>query len=300
VAGLDQQDQEFWLERAEEYHWTVRELRAWLKADKPKPLPTHTLLLRFCQNLPTPVIIAQILRVYFPDAETVLDMTGGDGGFWDGSELVEVTIVVDPDGTPNDGHDFRDLEDVAAESHDVALFDPPHVADAGDESIMGTRFGTYDDVDLEDAIRASCREAWRIARLRVVVKVTDHMHGQRYVLESDWVRQQIGQAPFDEVYESGAAECRDRSEMGVAVERLQQRLNLPRLPQGRPNARPTLMDDHARLEALMARQQLHVWPRTADSQALALPSLVEIFLRSVSPGCLLWRSRSSQIRHQST
>jgi hypothetical protein len=60
------------------------------------------------------------------------------------------------------------------------------------------------------------------------------------------------------------------------------------------------MDDHARLEALMARQQLHVWPRTADSQALALPSLVEIFLRSVSPGCLLWRSRSSQIRHQST
>lgn len=206
VAPLEPDEQDEWLDRAEVQRWTVRELRAWLRARKAKPLPTHKPLLRFCQELPTPIIVAQILRVYFPDAETVVDMTGGDGGFWDGSELIEVTrLIVDPSARSNGAIDFRDLQDIGDETHDVALFDPPHVADAGDESIMGTKFGTYDDMDLEDAVRAGSREAWRVARLGVVVKVTDHVHGQRYVLESDWVREAIGQPPFDEVYQVRSA-----------------------------------------------------------------------------------------------
>ena len=100
---------------------------------------------------------------------------------------------------------FRDLTDIGDEEFDVPLFDPPHVADAGDESIMGAKFGTYDEADLPEAIRDGCREAWRVARLGVVIKVTDHVHGQRYVLESDWVREAIGQPPFDEVYQVRAS-----------------------------------------------------------------------------------------------
>jgi hypothetical protein len=202
VSPLDPEVRQHWLCLAEENHWSVRELKARIKAAKAKPLPTHKPLLRFCQDLPTPIIVAQILRVYFPEAETALDMTGGDGGFWDGSELLDVTrLVVDPNKAPDGAEDFRSLPHIPDHHHDVTLFDPPHVADAGGESIMGTRFGTYADADIADVIRDGCREAWRIGRLGTVVKVTDHVHGQQYVLESDWVREAIGQPPFDEVYQ---------------------------------------------------------------------------------------------------
>ncbi len=187
--------------------WTVKELRAWIKGGKRKPLPTHTPLLRFCQDLETPIIVAQILRVYFPDAETAFDSTGGDGGFWDGSQPVQVTaLYVDPSHAANGrGADFRHL-DQDDDAFDVALIDPPHLADGGIDSIMSEKFGTYADEDLPNVIRDGVREAWRVARLGIIVKVTDHVHGQRYVLESDWVREAIGQAPYDEVHQvrSGA------------------------------------------------------------------------------------------------
>jgi hypothetical protein len=205
VAALEADKQDEWLARAETGKWTVKELRAWIKGDKRKPLPTHTPLLRFCQDLETPVIVAQILRVFFPDAETALDSTGGDGGFWDGSEPVEVTaLYVDPLRRDGATGDFRQLE-YDDESFDVVLFDPPHLADGGD-SIMVGKFGTYSSDDLPGVICDGTREAWRVARLGIVVKVTDHSHSGRYVLESDWVRETVGQAPYDEVYQvrSGA------------------------------------------------------------------------------------------------
>jgi hypothetical protein len=204
VAALEPAVRSYWLEQADQRGWSVREMKARIKAEKPKPLPTHKPLLRFCQDLPTPIIVAQILRVYFPEAETALDMTGGDGGFWDGSELLDVTrLIVDPRSSPNGTgrDDFRSLPRFADGAYDVTLFDPPHVSDAGGESIMGERFGTLVDEDLETAIRKGCREAWRIGRLGTIVKVTDHVHGQRYVLESDWARDAIGEPPFDEVYQ---------------------------------------------------------------------------------------------------
>jgi hypothetical protein len=202
VAAMEPEVRDYWLRRAEEKKWSVRELKARIKAEKAKALPTHTPLLRFCQNLSTPIIVAQILRVYFPSADTALDMTGGDGGFWDGSELIDVMrVMVDPDRRPAGDADFRSLPNIDDAAYDVTLFDPPHVADAGDESIMGAKFGTYEDQDLRTAVQAGCREAWRIGRLGTIVKVTDHVHGQRYVLESDWVREAIGELPFDEVYQ---------------------------------------------------------------------------------------------------
>ena len=202
LAPLESEMRSYWMQRAEDNNWSVRELKAHIKGTKPKPLPTHKPLLRFCQDLPTPIIVAQILRVFFPNANTAFDLTGGDGGFWDGSELLEVTrLTVDPSKPPDEQSDFRSLPYVPDDAYDVTLFDPPHVADAGDESIMGAKFGTYDDNDIEQAIQDGCREAWRIGRLGTVIKVTDHVHGQRYVLESDWVREAIGRAPFDEVYQ---------------------------------------------------------------------------------------------------
>jgi hypothetical protein len=202
VAPLDGEIRDYWLKLAEANHWSVRELKARIKAAKAKPLPTHKPLLRFCQDLPTPIIVAQILRVFFPSAETALDMTGGDGGFWDGSEVLDVTrLIVDPAGAPDGAEDFRSLPHIPDDTHDVTLFDPPHLADSSARGIMADRYGTIPDDQIEDVIRDGCREAWRIGRLGAVIKVTDHVHGQRYVLESDWVREAIGQPPFDEVYQ---------------------------------------------------------------------------------------------------
>lgn len=203
VAPLDVEQQEYWLAQSENRSWSRRELRARLKAHKKKGLPTHTPLLRFCQDLPTPVLIAQILRVYFPDAETVFDMTGGDGGFWDGSELVRVErLIVDPASADGGESDFRSLPHLEDGAYDVTIFDPPHLAETGTSGIMGNKFGQFANYDeLELAVREGCGEAWRIGLLGSVVKVTDHVHGSRYVLESDWVRDAIGEPPFDEVYQ---------------------------------------------------------------------------------------------------
>jgi len=206
LVPLDVDARRYWLECAERNHWSVRELKARVKGTRTRPLPTHKPLLRFCQDLPTPIIVAQILRVFFPAAETALDMTGGDGGFWDGSELLDVTrLIVDPAGSPDGTEDFRSLPHISDGAHDVALFDPPHVADANPDSIMAQRFGTMRQDELEEAVRAGCREAWRICRLGTVVKVTDHVHSGRYILESDWVRDALEQPPFDEVYQVRAS-----------------------------------------------------------------------------------------------
>ncbi len=170
-----------------------------------EPLEEALSLLRFCQpDLPTPTIIALILRVAFPDAETAIDLTYGSGNFWDGSAHVDVLAAHDanPARAPHGREDFTSLP-YADEAFDVALFDPPHIADAGAESIMGQRFGTASEDDIELAIRVGTCEAWRLARLGIVVKVANHVHGQRFVCETDWVREALGrQVPYEEVHQT--------------------------------------------------------------------------------------------------
>jgi hypothetical protein len=146
--------------------------------------------------------MALILRVCFPDAMTALDATYGGGAFWDGSAHVSVTgIDLDPTRAPDGAADFRDLP-YAPHAFDVVVLDPPHLADAGVESLMRQRYGTYADADLERAIQAGCREAWRVARLGIVVKVTDHIHGQRFVCETDWVRSALNEPLYEVVHQT--------------------------------------------------------------------------------------------------
>lgn len=163
-------------------------------------------LLRFSQaDLPTPTIVALILRVLFPDAVTALDTTYGLGGFWDGSAHVRVTGQDrNAERAPHGIADFTNLP-YADESHDVVLFDPPHLSDGGDDGIMATRYGTIAGEDIETVVCAGTREAWRVARLGVVIKVADHVHGQRFVRMTGWVCGELGE-PYDVVHQirSGA------------------------------------------------------------------------------------------------
>jgi hypothetical protein len=154
---------------------------------------TATPLLTFMVGASSAQIVAGVLRVYFPDAITAVDLTPGNGGFWSARFPTKAAATFSQ-------HDFRRLPYDDA-TFDVALFDPPHLADAGEGSIMRARFGTYSARELPDVIRAGCREAWRVARLGIVVKLCDHVHGQRYVLESDWAREAIGEPPFGEVHQ---------------------------------------------------------------------------------------------------
>src|SRR5215510_15870193 len=130
------------------------------------------ILVRFCDpSMTSATIVAELLDVVFPDAKDAVDMTHGRGGFWNGhSRLDVIKHDLDPERAPHGAMDFRDMR-YGDKSFDVALFDPPHVADAGKGSIMGQRFGTARGGKLEDLIRAGAAEAWRISHLGIVVKV---------------------------------------------------------------------------------------------------------------------------------
>jgi hypothetical protein len=137
-------------------------------------------------------LVAQILVILFPDAETAIDLTPGRGCFWSARVPIHLAVT-------SSRADFTDLP-FADTSYDVPLLDP-HVADAGAASIMGRRFGTYRTLDaLESAVRQGAREAWRVARVGIVVKVTDAVHASRFVRMSGWIYDELGE-PYDVVHQ---------------------------------------------------------------------------------------------------
>jgi hypothetical protein len=144
-------------------------------------------------------VIAGILRTNFPDACSVHDLTFGEGGFLKGNLLAHRVVTgtdLDPlREAPNGVADVRSLP-FADGAFDVVLFDPPHNADAGEDSIMRRRFSTYTARELEQLVRQGTRECWRVARMGIVVKVTDAVHGERYTCMSDWVREALAEPPM--------------------------------------------------------------------------------------------------------
>lgn len=174
----------------------------------PKPVPesngkTAAPLLRFMPPESTSAeIVTAVLAVCFPDAVTAIDVTYGSGAFWDGSAHVEVTgHDLDPQRAASGPMDFC-APWYADQTFDVSLFDPPHLADAGQESIMGQRFGTAEQTDLLDLIRRGTRATWQLASLGMIVKVTDHVHGQVFQSESDAVRQALEWMPvYEQVHQ---------------------------------------------------------------------------------------------------
>jgi hypothetical protein len=66
---------------------------------------------------------------------------------------------------------------------------------------MGQRYGTYTARELPDVIRAGVREAWRVSRLVIVVKVTDQVHGQCFQRESGWVIDALDLEPYEVIHQ---------------------------------------------------------------------------------------------------
>lgn len=142
------------------------------------------MLLRYSAEPVTAVLVADIIRIAFPSAASAVDLTPGQGRFWSERVRIGVSVEVSP-------HDFTCLP-YADRSFDIAVFDPPHLADGGERSIMRSRYGTYRQADLEPTVRAGCREAWRVSRLGVLAKVCDHTHAQRLVWMTGWVTGELG------------------------------------------------------------------------------------------------------------
>ena len=169
------------------------------------------ILVRFCDpKMSTAAIVRELLEVVFPDTTSAVDLTHGMGGWWDGSAHVTVTRHdLDPARAPDGVMDFTRTS-YGDRAFGVALLDPPHIADAGADGIMGRRFGTAKNGALETLVRAGVREAWRIADKGIVVKVCDHTHGQKLVLETDWVRGALdNRAPYEVVFQTRPRNLRD-------------------------------------------------------------------------------------------
>lgn len=135
----------------------------------------------------------------FRDCWTVIDLTAAAGGFWKPPHPPGVVITtnnVDPNSQTDLHVDFTDTR-LPDRAWHLAVYDPPHVADAGVASIMGQRFGTARGTDgLDELVKAGVREAWRIAEYGILVKLADSSHGGEFLQLSRWVLEQFDVQPY--------------------------------------------------------------------------------------------------------
>jgi len=135
--------------------------------------------------------LEQIIETLLPDAATAIDLTWGSGKFWTPRMLQrwDVTgIDLDPDRARDRCADFRELP-YQDGSFDIAVFDPPYQTDAGRDAFISARFGSYCSVDeMRIAVMQGVAEAARVSRIGYICKVMDHVHGNRLVEMTGWVR----------------------------------------------------------------------------------------------------------------
>lgn len=139
------------------------------------------------------------IHLAFRDAHTAIDLTAASGGFWKPPvppDLAVTTNNVDPSSVAQLHLDFTDTG-LPDDAYDLAVYDPPHLADLSAESIMGRRFGTAIGTDaLDRLVTDGVREAWRIARVGILVKLADSSHGGEFLQLSRWVLDHLDAQPY--------------------------------------------------------------------------------------------------------
>jgi hypothetical protein len=141
----------------------------------------------------------RLLQLAFRDAATCIDLTHAHGGCWRRPYPPGLTVTtsdVDPTSRADLHLDFT-RTGLPDRSFDVAILDPPHVADAGAASIMGSRFGSAKGTTgLKRLIEAGVTEGWRLARLGLILKLTDHSHGGVFLQLTRWASDVLGVEPY--------------------------------------------------------------------------------------------------------
>jgi hypothetical protein len=159
----------------------------------------------------TAALVAKMCDVFFPDAKTVLDVTYGNGKFWEKSSLAVTGMDIDPNRAKDVCGDFTKLP-FQDDAFDLVAFDPPYQTDMGrgKASVMGARFGVFKNIhELQLAVKAGCREAARVSRIGVLVKTQDYIHASRLVHMTNWVESAIGLPLYDEVIQMRANKILD-------------------------------------------------------------------------------------------
>jgi hypothetical protein len=166
----------------------------------PDPLLQGRVALTYMVDTPSYLAVRHLLHLAFRDCETVLDLTYGHGRFWrpplpPGIRLLRNTL--DPEREAEHHLDYT-ATGLAAEGVDLAIFDPPHTADNGATGhFRGIYGGTAKGSRaLQTDITSGVREAWRLARIGILVKVADSSHGGEFLYESAWVQWAIGMNPY--------------------------------------------------------------------------------------------------------
>lgn len=143
--------------------------------------------------------VRRLVHLAFRDAHTALDLTYGHGRFWTDPLPPGLTVTgnnLDPSSSTALHLDFT-ATSLPDSAFDLIVYDPPHIADAGQSGIMGSRYGTIrGTAALREMIQAGTREAWRIASVGILVKVADHAHQGEHLALSDWVKAVVPTPPY--------------------------------------------------------------------------------------------------------
>jgi hypothetical protein len=127
--------------------------------------------------------LVTLISIHASAHPRIVDVTHNDGSMWAGTAYAPHRMDVDPV--------YRDMGlcDTVADcrtmpfpdgSYDVVVFDPPHITDAGDQSIMGQRYGTMPGESISDIFSPFLREASRVLSDDgvVIAKICDQVHAQ--------------------------------------------------------------------------------------------------------------------------
>jgi len=167
-------------------------------------------------------VVRRLAHLAFRDARTALDLTYAHRGFWADPLPPGLTVTgnnVDPTSSADLHVDFT-ATGLPDGGYDLVVYDPPHVADAGATGIMGSRYGTVRGIAaLRDLIEAGTREAWRIARVGILVKVADHAHQGEHQALSDWVKAAVPVPLYFDMHTYRSAYLRDGKHRATRVPR---------------------------------------------------------------------------------
>lgn len=149
--------------------------------------------------IPSHDAVRRLVHLAFRDAHTALDLTYARGAFWRDPMPPGLSVLRNTLDWSIEAEFHRDFTATDLESGcvDLAVYDPPHIADGGAASIMAARYGTVKGTAaLREMIQAGAVEAWRISRVGVLVKVADHCHGGELLSLSDWVKAVMPVKPY--------------------------------------------------------------------------------------------------------
>jgi len=186
------------------------------------PDPAIRGVTRTFMGIESDAAVRRLVHLVFRDAHSALDLTFAHGAFWR-EPYPPGLCVTSNNRDPGSGADLH-LDFTATGlpdgAYDLVVYDPPHIADGGERSIVARRFGTIATTPaLRDLIVAGCREAWRVASVGVLVKVADHSHGGELLPLSDWVKGVLPVAPYAVLHTFRRGYLRDGKHRAVRVPR---------------------------------------------------------------------------------